>query len=385
MRIGIDVDVATEKELRGVGYHIVSLVRGLGKIDHQNEYVLYYQRGLRKNTGRLYPFPHQSNFRARPVRFPEGWKGNHPKLWWRHYLPWIVRLDRIDVFHGPSHFLPALGSCKTVVTIHDIAFMKMDLYSKEFTNLMRVLVTNSLQSATRVVAISKNTRIDLEAFGVDPQKMRLIYGGGNIVPEDQIDYDRAGELRKAYNLPERYIVYVGTLGLRKNLVFLLRSYAELKRAHRLPHALVLVGKRLAGVEEMDQLIRDLGIERDVIITGYVDAWQVPLFYKMADLFVLPTLYEGFTLVTLEAMAYGVPLIATDTSSIREGVGDAGLLVEVNNVSALTAAMHKVLTDEDLRRTLIERGKQQAQKFTWEQCARETLSLYKELHGSHNGS
>src|SRR5438270_9648939 len=120
------------------------------------------------------------------------------------------------------------------------------------------------------------------------------------------------------------------------------------------------------MEEMDQLIRELGIGEDVIIPGWVEAWQVPLFYKMADLFVLPTLYEGFTLVTLEAMAYGIPVIATDTSSIREGTGDAAVLVPVNDDEALARALHTVLTDDAVRQQLIARGREQAKKFTWEE-------------------
>src|SRR5437764_14931169 len=114
MRIGIYVDVATEKELRGVGYHIVSLVRALSEIDQTNQYLLYYQRPLWSSNGRLLPFPSRANFAARPIRFPEGWKQSHPRFWWQYYLPWVLRRDRIDVFHGPSHFIPPVPFGRTV-------------------------------------------------------------------------------------------------------------------------------------------------------------------------------------------------------------------------------------------------------------------------------
>ena len=117
----------------------------------------------------------------------------------------------------------------------------------------------------------------------------------------------------------------------------------------------------------------------MLITGYVEDWQLPLLYRLADVFVLPTRYEGFTLVTLEAMAYGTPVIATDTSSIHEGVGDAAILVELDNIEALARAMHIVLTDSGVRQRLIVQGKLQAQKFTWEQCARDTLALYHQVY------
>jgi glycosyltransferase involved in cell wall biosynthesis len=185
-------------------------------------------------------------------------------------------------------------------------------------------------------------------------------------------------LKARFGLPDRYIVFVGTLGLRKNLQFLLRSYAALKvMAPELPHKLVLVGKPFTGFDQLEALIDELGIRQDVIVTGYVDEWQVPLFYKLADLFVLPTLYEGFTLTTIEAMGYGTPVIATDTSSIREGVGDAGILVPVDDVPALAEHMRRVLSEPGLRDALIEAGRHQARKFTWERCARETLDVYEE--------
>jgi glycosyltransferase involved in cell wall biosynthesis len=381
MRIGIYVDVAKEEELRGVGLHVVHLVEQLSRLDRDNEYLLYYQCGLFQSKNIFRHCPPQPNFRRRPVRLPDRWTGDHPTLWWQYYLPLVIAADRLDVFHGPSHFLPRIPSHKSVVSIHDVAPFKMELYSPGHTEAFRIWTMRALQAAGRVIALSKNTQADLEVLGVDPNKIRVIYGGGNIVPEEQIAYPRREELRQQFQLPEHYILFVGTLGLRKNIPFLLRSFAQLKKAGKIPHSLVLAGKKYLAFEEIEVLVRELGIERDVIITGYVDAWQVPLLYKMADLFVLPTLYEGFTLVTLEAMAYGVPLISTDTSSIREGVGDAAVLVPVDDVDALAQAMYSVLTDVELQRTLKERGVLQAQKFSWETCARETLALYQELYDS----
>jgi glycosyltransferase involved in cell wall biosynthesis len=171
---------------------------------------------------------------------------------------------------------------------------------------------------------------------------------------------------------------VGTIHPRKNVPFLLRSFAKLKRECHVPHKLVLAGRLDSAAGEVRELIAELGIDGDVIITGYVEDWQIPLLYKNADVFVLPTLYEGFTLVTLEAMAYGTPVISTDTSSIREGVGDAGLLVPVNDVEALTTALARVLTDPHLAKEMVAKGYEQARRFTWQQCARETLDTYEEL-------
>jgi glycosyltransferase involved in cell wall biosynthesis len=378
VKIGIYVDVAKDKEPRGVGFHVLHLVRALSKVDSSNEYLLYYRRDMWDRTDQFPHCPQAANFSNRPVSFPKNWEGNHPRLWWNHYLPWAIVRDRLDVFHGPNHFLPNVTRAKTIVTIHDLAFFKMELYRDGITAAMRHWTRSALDHADRVIAISQNTRRDIEELGVNPERIRLIYGGGNIQAEGDIQYDRSDELRRLFNLPEKYILFVGTIHPRKNVPFLLRSFAKL-RAQGLAHKLVLAGRPDAAAGEVTALIDELGIAAEVIITGYVEEWQIPLLYKMSDVFVLPTLYEGFTLVTLEAMAYGVPVISTDTSSIREGVGDAGLLVPVNDVDALTTALRRVLTEPGLAERMIADGKMQAEKFSWERCARETLTLYQELN------
>ena len=379
MRIGIYVDVANEAQPRGVGLHVVNLVEQLGHLDREGEYFLYYRRGLLRPGETFLRRPPQPNFHLRPVRFPRRWVDRYPRLWWTYCLPAAIRADRLDVFHGPSHLLPAVPRVGTIVTIHDVALFKMDgLYPPAVTAALRRWIGGALERADRVIALSENTRCDLEALGVEPGRLRVIYGGGHVVPEGRIRYDRREELRRALGLPERFILFVGFLHPRKNVPFLLRGFARLKQAAGLPHKLVLAGSRGPAAGQIDALIAELGLAPDVLVTGYVDDWQLPLLYKMADLFVLPTLYEGFTLVTLEAMAYGVPVVATDTSSIREGVGDAGLLVPLDDVDALAAAMGSALTDDGLRRGMIGRGRSQARRFSWERCAAETLALYREL-------
>jgi glycosyltransferase involved in cell wall biosynthesis len=380
MRIGIYAESAKERERRGVGYHVLNLIQGLAAVDTVNEYLLYYQIAPFERDSYAGFFPAQANVRPRPVRFPSDWTGSRPNLWLNRYLPWVIHSDRVDVFHSPNHFLPAIAPDRTVVTIHDLAYFDMQLYERTLNDALCVRTMAALDMAARVIAISNSTRMDIEKLGIDAAKIRLIYaGGGHIVPESQIEYPRMDELRRAFSLPEHYILFVGTVGIRKNLQFLVRSYAELKRTTALPHKLVLVGKKLAGLDELEQLIRELGLVQDVILTDYVEAWQLPLFYKMADLFVLPTLYEGFGLIALEAMAYGLPVVATNTSAIPEVTGDAATLVPLNDVPALTRAMRGPLEDATLRATMIARGLEQAKKFTWEHCARETVALYHEVH------
>jgi glycosyltransferase involved in cell wall biosynthesis len=379
MRIGIYVETAKAEQPSGIGLHVRNLIHALAEVDGRHDYFLYYPRGLREVAG---SFPHQPkrpNFHCRPVRFPAGWQEEHPSLWWKWFLPFIVRRDRIDVFHGPNHFLPAWDGEKSVVTIHDVAYFKMQVHDEGETNMLKDWTRFALDRAGAVIALSEHTRQDLVTLGVDPARIRVIYGGANVLTEEEAGPDRAGEVKKALGLPDRFILFVGTLGPRKNVPFLLRAFAELKTRGVLRQSLVLAGQRGSAAPEIDRMIQELGLSADVLVTGYVEAWQLPWIYKLADLFVLPTLYEGFGMPLLEAMLYGVPVIATDTSSIREVVGDAGLLVGVNDTDALARAMLSALTDEHLRQNVIAKGRIQAQKFTWQQNARDTLLLYEELH------
>jgi glycosyltransferase involved in cell wall biosynthesis len=141
---------------------------------------------------------------------------------------------------------------------------------------------------------------------------------------------------------------------------------------------VLAGPKGAATEEVLKIASELGIEQQVHLLGYVDDWELPLLYKLATAFVLPTLYEGFTLVTLEAMAYGTPVIVTDTSSIREGVGDAALLVQPNDVRDLASAMNRMVSDSELRASCVQSGTKRAAGFTWEKSAEFTVGLYEQV-------
>ena len=383
MRIGIYIDVL-KRDLRGVGYHVYELIHNLSMIDKENEYFLYYQCGVLQKKNLLQYYPQAPNFHLRPVRFPEAWFSNHPSVWWEYYLPLVIWMDRIDIFHSPNYFLPTILQEKTIVTIHDLAFFKMQLYPKAFTESLQYWTEKALRSASRIIAISENSRQDIEALGmVAPERIRVIYGGGHVVPEEEIQYERMGEVSAAFRLPKKYILFVGVLHPRKNIPFLVRSYAKLKRDADLSHGLVLAGLKGPAAAEIEQLIHELGIASDVTITGYVEDWQLPLLYKNADIFVLPTLYEGFGLVTLEAMYYGTPVVITDCSSNREVAGKAATLVPCDDVEAMTKAIHELLIDDLLRQERIALGKQQAAKFSWQNCAIETLDLYNEVYNNRS--
>jgi glycosyltransferase involved in cell wall biosynthesis len=384
MRIGIYVDVARDERPTGIGKHVIYLLDALAKLDQDNQYLLYYPASRASRSEYLDHFPKQGNFVTRPVWFPQQWQYKRPRAWWNWYLPWVVRRDRIDVFHGPNHFLPKLDKRRNIVTIHDLAYFHMEVHGEEMDEIMRKWTQHALDNAGRVIALSENTKRDIERLGYPSDRIQVIYGGGNIVPENSIACGRVAEMREKLRLPKQFVLFIGALQPRKNVPFLLRGFARMKEKYSLPHELVLAGPKDTATDEILALSRELGVSEDVHLTGYLDDWQIPLLYREAELFALPTRYEGFTLVTLEAMAYGTPLVATDSSSIREGVGDAALLVEVDAVEHLADAMHRGLTDQTLRKDLVQRGKVQSAKFTWERCAEETLSLYTAVQEANMG-
>jgi glycosyltransferase involved in cell wall biosynthesis len=386
MRIGIYAETAKGAKPTGIGRHVQNLVRALAELDSDNEYLLYCARPALGRCEGWPEVPRQANFRLRSVRVPSRWQWNRPRVWWDWYLPQVLRADRLDVFHGPNHFLPKYDSRRCIVTIHDLAYYRMPVHGPGKDALMRHWTTLALQRAGRVIALSENTRGDVEGLGVPADRIRVVYGGGHVVSEGRIEYGRVAELRERLNLHDRYVLFVGALQPRKNVPFLVRAFARLKHATALPHKLVLAGPPEAATErEVRDLTVQLGIQGDVLIPGYVDDWQIPLLYKQADVFALPTRYEGFTLVTLEAMAYGTPVVATDTSSIREGVGDAALLVPEDDVDALAAALRRAIEDQPTRELLIGRGKRQAAQFTWQRCAEQTIDVYHELCNGRKGA
>jgi glycosyltransferase involved in cell wall biosynthesis len=293
----------------------------------------------------------------------------------------VLRQDRVDVFHGPNHFVPRFTPERTVVTLHDVAYFHMDVHGPHMDGIMRDWTRKAIEWSGAVIALSENTKRDIEHLGCPSERIQVIYGGGSIVPEEQIAYHREEECRKALSLPEKFILFVGALQPRKNVPFLVRAYAKLVAEKSIEHDLVLAGPKSNATEEIEALVRSLGIEQRVHLTGYLDDWQLPLLYKLASAFALPTRYEGFTLVTLEAMAYGTPLVATESSSIREGVGDAALLVDVDDVDSLAGALHRLLTDASVRSELINKGKRRVERFTWERCAADTLALYESMRQS----
>lgn len=309
-------------------------------------------------------------------------------LWEQTALPGQVRQRRLDLLHGAVNVTPLLSLCPTVVTIHDLSFMR---YPQAFPATQRLYlhsqVRRSARHARQVIAVSQATKDDVVAlFGVPPERVTVVYNGVDAV-FSPASPDTIDAFRRERGLPQRFILHLGTLEPRKNLARLVEAFARTRQ--QLPQVddlkLVLAGGKGWDYDDIFAAVERLGLREQVLFTGYVPDADLPWFYRAATVFAYPSLLEGFGLPVLEAMACGTPVITSSVSSLPEVAGDAALLVDPGSVEALAAALIRVLGDAALADEMRRKGLQQAGRFSWQRTAAETASVYRAaLAGAHTG-
>jgi glycosyltransferase involved in cell wall biosynthesis len=284
-------------------------------------------------------------------------------------------LPGVDVFHGLDHLLPRLHQVKSVFTLYDLTYLLTDTHTTLNRQFLKLLMPRFLAAADAVIAISESTRRDMvKHYAVDERKVRVIYGGvaerfRPAAPED------VARVRALYRLPEDAILAVGTIEPRKNLGRLLEAYRSLLD-RGVNAGLVIAGRTGWRSEGFFERLRALNLEGRVTLLGAFPDADLPALYSAARVLAFPSLYEGLGLPVLEAMACGTPVVASNTSSIPEVAGDAGLLVDPRDVGGLATALERVLVDAELGATMRGRGLRQAARFTWEATARATLETYR---------
>ncbi|MBN1310182.1 MAG: glycosyltransferase family 4 protein [Anaerolineae bacterium] len=285
----------------------------------------------------------------------------------------FARIDP-DLVHGMAFATPLLWRRPCVVTIFDLSFLRYpERLSVGRRLYLRTITRISAHQARRVIAISKSGKSEIGMLlGIQEGKIDVAYPG--VMPDfSPLPASRIAEFRRRRQLPERFILYVGTIEPRKNLDTLLRAYKQLPDRQNIK--LILAGGRGWQAEILDALIEDLDLTQDVCITGYVDNQELPLWYNAAEIFVYPSVYEGFGMPVLEAMACGLSVIVSDTSSLPEITGSHGLLVAPTDTQAWSYALTRMLAEPDLQAELSKRGQKHIQDFTWQNTARETVAAY----------
>ncbi len=297
-------------------------------------------------------------------------------------LPLEVARLRPNLLHSPDFIPPFRRSFRSVITVHDLGFLRFPEALTADSRRYYGRIGKAVRSAERTIAVSQHTARDLiELVGAPADRIRVIYNGVGEAFRPLDDVASLSETRVRYGLDQPYVLSVGTLEPRKNLGTLLRAVKIVRERHNL--LLVLVGRRGWLFEPIFELIDQLTLGQHVRLLETVPDADLPAIYRAATAFATPSLYEGFGLSSLEALACGVPTVVADTSSLPELVGDAALLHPPTDHAGLAAALLRLLEDDALRATLRQRGLERAARFTWAETARQTLAVYREALGGQS--
>jgi glycosyltransferase involved in cell wall biosynthesis len=369
MRIALDAIPLVEAKT-GIGHYTDALAEWLARVnqDHQYEllspfdFVFDARNGKPENLSKRF-FPVRSIFRK----------------WWLVGLPTMLQISPVDLFHGTNYNIPVIAPCPTVVTIHDMSIFA-HAETHELLNVRRGKRRIPLMArrATRIIAPSEWTKREIVRYlGTRPEKIRVVYEASREKMEP-LPFSACQGVLEKHKIRRPYLLYVGTIEPRKNLLSLIRAYDELLRSSGHRPQLVLCGGRGWLDEGVFKLVEELRLQDQVRFTGYVDDADLPALYSAAEIFVYPSLYEGFGLPPLEAMACGTPVVTSNSSSLPEVVGKAGMMHDPHNYRALAECIVKLFDDADTLAHFKNAGLLQASQFSWERVARETQVVYDEV-------
>ncbi len=372
----------------GLNAHLLSLTqtyRGAGI----NGYIYQLLRRLPETDEGALPLCYRAFLHDRAFEAPAGldvqtsrWDTRRP---WKRIAWEQTRLaalsGSLDLLHGLAFAAPLAARCPTIITVHDLSFLR---FPEAFHRVNRAYLTLftrlSTRRVTRVIAVSESTRRDVIALcGVPGERVITIPNGVDEAfhPADAAEVE---EFRRNRRLPERFILYLGTLEPRKNLETLIDAYAGLRGDGKAVPKLVIAGGKGWFFETIFARVAELGLTDEVLFPGYVPGAELPWWYRSAELFAYPSRFEGFGLPVLEAMACGTPVVTTTSSSLPEVAGDAALLVDPDDTTALTAALGRLLADSQMRTNLRAAGLRQAARFL-DADSRETAQVYRDVLGA----
>ena len=365
MRIGID---ARKLHDFGIGTYIRNLLRQLARLDHDTEFVLFCRPEDAGTLGSL-----GANFRPVVER-----AGNYSAAEQIH-IPLAVKRERVTLFHAPHYVLPVLVPCPSVVTIHDCIHLMFPQYLPNRLALAyaRTSIALAARRATRIMTVSETSKRDIiKFFGTPPSKIDVIYNAyddrfGIVPPEEDLE-----RVRERFQLHDPFVLYAGNVKPHKNLERLIDAF-HLVRQRGLPNLkLVLIGDEISKYAVLRRAVHRHQLHKYVRFLGYLPEDTLAHMYRLASVFVFPSLYEGFGLPPLEAMASGTPVVTSNVSSLPEVAGDAALLVDPYDPSAIADGIHRVLTDDALRATMRVKGLARAHQFSWETSVRRVHEIYR---------
>ncbi len=380
MRAGINaqlLNLSSSYRAAGISRYILQLLAHMRPLTSQEDQLVAFT-GRWTLPSELAPTPH---FQVRQSSLPT-WKPSVRIGWEQLLQPPAVAAEHLDLLHSTSYVQPLFCPTKSVVTMLDLSFLRMPGgFNRWNRAYLSAMATITARRCDRILAISESTRQDVIRFmGVPPEKVQVTYLG--VDPQYRPIEDQAllARFRREKQLPESFLLYLGTLEPRKNVERLVEAYAQVRKGWQIPHKLVLGGAKGWLYGRIFERVRELGLGEDVIFTSYIPYNELPLWYNCAEIFIYPSLYEGFGLPPLEAMACGTAVITSSVSSLPEVVGNAAIMMNPLDVDAIADAIVKLLDNDSLRRRLQAEGPKQAAKFSWEEMAATTMRAYHELLG-----
>ena len=371
MRIGFNAICAENRS--GTGRYATQLLLALAAIDSSNTYFVC----VREDSPLVGLLKNQENFHVENIA-PSGVVRQQ---WFERFRlrEWILCHD-LDLFHGPAFVIPARCPVPSVVTIHDLVFhLFPETVSLSRRWHYRASIPRSIREASCILADSESTARDLRKhFGVEKKKIATVPLGVDERFFQVSDEAARHRVRECYQLPERFVLTVGTLEPRKNLPTLLRAYARLRESVPATPDLVVMGRTGWKVAGIRRQLRESGLADHVHLPGFARDKDLPPLYQMADLFVCASVYEGFGLPVLEAMASGVPVVASDNSSLPEVVGETGWLTRADDAEAIARTLREVLNESDYAQKRAALSRERARTFSWRSTAEKTLAAYASL-------
>jgi glycosyltransferase involved in cell wall biosynthesis len=367
VRIGID---ARKLHDFGIGTYIRNLLRQLARLDRQSEYVLLCRPEDREALASL-----GENFRAVSET-----AGNY-SIAEQLKVPLALRREGVTLFHAPHYVLPPLVRCQSVVTIHDCIHLMFPQYLPNRAALAyaRTSIAMAARRASRVITVSESSKRDILRFvDAPPEKIDVIYNAYDerfaVEPREE-DVVR---VRERFQLTDEFVLYAGNVKPHKNLERLIQAF-DLVRRRGLDHLkLVVIGDEVSKYAALRRAVHRHQLHKYVRFLGYLPEETLAVMYRLAAVFVFPSLYEGFGLPPLEAMASGTPVVTSNVSSLPEVAGDAARLVDPYDSEAIADGIHTVLTDEAARRSLRLKGLERARQFSWETSVRRVRDIYAEV-------
>ena len=379
MRIGIEAQRLYRPHKHGMDRVALELIKNLQVYDKENDYFIFVKPD--KDTSAI---SSTSNFNI--IEIPGG---PYP-LWEQFKLPKIAKAYKCDILHCTSNTAPLLSKIPLVTTLHDIIYMEESLIKhfagsaslyQKFGNLYRrLIVSGVVKRSKRLITVSKFEKENIaNFFDFDRKNLQAINNGVNQKFTNEINSEHLLHVKTKYKLPDRYLMHIANKDPRKNTKRVLMAFDEFLNASTIKYKLLLLGYNDGDLKAALKEIGKTELYDHIVLTGYVSDEDLPVIYNLAQLFLFPSLREGFGIPVIEAMACGVPVITSNTSSMPEVAGVAAYIVDPYNTKAIVNGMIKIMNDATYADELIQRGLKRCKKFSWDSMAKQVLELYKQLY------